>query len=140
KAQAARAERQARRASSFTGTVVDSAQRPLSGAAITVPDAEKGGISDNAGHFSVGDIPPGAHHVLVRHVGYGPLDTTLTFAEGATDLRVLLSRVTSLDSVLVKAAPRDQVMREFEENRKLGLGHFYTREQLSKVEGQNLSA
>jgi hypothetical protein len=107
---------------------------------VLVPDASSGAVTTATGAFSVDVLAPGKHRILVRRLGYGPLDTTLVFGEkGMRDQRVVLTRIASLDSVIVTATRVDQPMREFEENRKLGLGHFFTREQLQKVEEQKLT-
>ncbi|MGH9889535.1 MAG: hypothetical protein ACREBE_28640, partial [bacterium] len=94
-------------------------------------------ITDARGGFRLAEIPAGEHEVVVRHVGFSALETKIAFAAGATvDRKVMLSRVVALDSVVTKAvknAPSD-----FEENRKLGLGHFFTRAELAKLEGNRL--
>jgi hypothetical protein len=51
--------------------------------------------------------------------------------------RVVLSRVTVLDSVEVRA---EFVLPSFEENRRVGLGRFLTRDDLAKMEGRSFEA
>lgn len=122
----------------FTGAVfADSTQRPIAGAEIMVAGAAAPVLTNDAGKFRLSDVSPGQHRVLVRRLGFGPLDTTITFATNRTvDRRIYLRRVVTLDSVTVTAEP--VVIRSFEEHRARGLGHFLTREQIAKQEGRRL--
>src|SRR5207247_9601754 len=106
---------------------------------VSVPDASKTVLTNERGAFRLNGISAGTHRVVVRHVGYGALDTPIAFAPNQTvDRRILLSRVVVLDSVVSTA--RSNLPIEFEENRRLGLGHFFTREELAKQEGRTLPA
>jgi hypothetical protein len=70
---------------------------------------------------------------VVRRVGYAPTETTIEFARGQrVDRRIALSRVTTLDSVVVVERTKNL---SFEDHRKLGLGHFVTREEIDKNAG-----
>jgi hypothetical protein len=123
----------------FAGLVTDSASKPISGVQITLPDLGKGTATDEQGAFVLRDIPVGAQRVVARHVGYGPVESQLTFAGGQTIQRhITLTRSTTLDSVVVTERASDRVLNDFEVNRKLGLGHFLTRAELAKVESQTL--
>lgn len=130
----------------FAGTVlVDSAKTPIAGAEVYFPDLSRVARTGNDGVFSVAEIPPGDHHVIVRRLGFAPLDTTLSFARSATmDRQVYLARVAILDSVLVTEAERDRAlevgMRDFEEHRRLGFGHFFTRAELAKMEDRPIAS
>ena len=127
----------------FTGVVVDSAGQPVSQAEVLITDLGLSGSSAADGRFSVAGIAPGNHAVTVRKVGYGPMDVKLDFSAGeATDRRVVLTRaavqldtVTTREQTLWREAP---LLREFEENRKIGLGKFYTREDLEKAKGRSI--
>jgi hypothetical protein len=128
-------DRAATRGAALTGLVVDSAQRPIADAEVALPDLPKGAHSNDRGAFRVDDIPPGSHRVTVRRLGYGPLDTTIVFRANQTvDRRVHLTRVVALDSVNVIA--EHYAIPSFEEHRKVGLGTFWTRDQLAKNEGR----
>jgi hypothetical protein len=114
----------------FTGVVhVDSSRTP-------VPNAE---VILTEGRFRITDVPAGDHEVAVRRVGYSPLVTRLTFKSGeSVERRIALNKIVTLDSVVTRAvrnAPND-----FEEHRKLGLGHFLTRADIAKVENSRLDA
>jgi hypothetical protein len=61
------------------------------------------------------------------------LDTVLSF--GALDsVTISLATITELDSVKILGDMRDPGMDEFERHRKMGFGHFYTREDIAKFD------
>lgn len=124
---------------SFAGTVyLDSVRSPIADVEIALPELGLTTRTDASGSFRIADIPVGAQHVIVRRVGYGPLDTRVTITANRTVERTIyLSRVRTLDSVVVTAT-RDVVMEEFEANRKIGLGKFLTRADLELVTGRHL--
>ncbi|HEY4129371.1 MAG TPA: carboxypeptidase regulatory-like domain-containing protein [Gemmatimonadaceae bacterium] len=119
----------------FAGRVlVDSTTTPIEGAEIFFPELSKVGRSVANGEFRVADIPAGEQHLLVRRVGYGVLDTKISFAAHATaDRNVYLSRVATIDSVVVTDHITDRRLRDFEDNRRTGLGHFADRAELAKL-------
>jgi hypothetical protein len=132
-------DREAPKFAVFTGVVTDSAQQPVAGAQVALPGLAKAATTDARGAFRISDLPSGEHAVEVRHVGYSPADLRVTVSGSETVERTIrLTRVVALDSVIVNAAPR-AVLPDFEENRKLGLGHFFTRADLAKQEGRRMS-
>jgi Carboxypeptidase regulatory-like domain/TonB-dependent Receptor Plug Domain len=122
----------------FAGRVLtDSTLRPIADADVSLPDLSRAVTSNEIGAFRIADVTPGARRVMVRRVGYAPLDTVLSFRANQTlQQDVVLSRVTVLDSVVVNERV---VIPSFEENRRLGLGHFITRDQLAAREGHPLA-
>ena len=125
----------------FAGLVMDSLGAPVADAEVVIPALHKSLLSDTKGAFRLRDIAPGTYQVIVRKIGWGPLDVALTFGANATvEHRVILTRVSVLEQVTVTAAGGEPWRREFEDNRKLGLGRFFTREDLAKREGQTMSA
>jgi hypothetical protein len=123
----------------FTGIVLsDSTRRPIVNAEVALPDLSRSVLTNDKGGFRLGDIPPGDHRVVVRRIGYGALDTRIAFAANRTvEHPVMLSPLTSLESVIVTA--ERTALPDFEENRRIGLGHFLTRAELAKQEGRRLS-
>ena len=123
----------------LAGLVTDSTNKPIANAEVTLPDLGKGTAADEQGAFMLRDVPTGSQRVLVRHVGYGPLEAQLTFVGGQTIRRhITLTRSTTLDSVVVTEKSVDHQLDDFEVNRKVGLGHFLTRAELAKLESQSL--
>jgi hypothetical protein len=127
----------------FTGTVVDSLRHPLPNAEVSVPSLSLMRATDDAGTFRITGIPAGTLRVTVRRIGFGQLDTSITFADEHTvQVRITLGSVVRLDSVVVTERNRapDLVMQAFEESRAKGFGRFVTRDQLEKQSGVTLGS
>ncbi len=125
----------------FSGTVTDSTNKPITNAQVTFPDLGKGTATDEKGAFAIRDVPAGEQRVQVRHVGYGVVETRLTFASGQTlQQHFTMVHAATLDSVVVSEKSTDHALDDFEANRKLGLGHFLTRAELAPQEGRSLGA
>jgi hypothetical protein len=125
----------------FAGLVTDSTSKPIANTEVMLPDVGRGTATDEQGAFVLRDVPTGSQRVLVRHIGYGPVETQLTFVGGETIQRHLtMVRSTTLDSVVVKAQAVDHQLDDFEVNKKLGLGHFLTRAELAPQEGRSTGA
>jgi len=124
----------------FTGVVVaDSSGRPLADAEVAIPSLQLSTRSDARGTFRLTDVPAGSHSVVVRRLGYGAMTADVTFAANdEEDRRIVLRPMTVLDSVSVTATRTDVGMLAFEENRRVGLGTFLTRDELSKSEGRKI--
>jgi hypothetical protein len=72
-------------------------------------------------------------------MGYGAADTRLMFTGFETvERRVVLGRAVTLEAVTVTAQFNDREMPGFEDNRRVGLGHFLTRVDLEKYTGMKL--
>jgi hypothetical protein len=125
----------------LAGVVTDSTNKPITNAEVMLPDLGKGTGTSEQGAFVLRDIPAGLQHVTVRHVGYGPVETQLTFVGGQTMQRhIVMVRSTTLDSVVVTEKSTDHALDDFEANRKVGLGHFLTRAELAPQEGRSTAA
>ncbi|MEX2177632.1 MAG: carboxypeptidase regulatory-like domain-containing protein [Gemmatimonadaceae bacterium] len=110
---------------------------PIMDVEVAIPALSRNAFTNNEGGFRIGDIPPGGYQVVVRRLGWQPLRLDLEFAANQTiERRLLLSRVQILDTV---AVVESFVLRDFEENRRIGLGKFITRAELEKMEGASLS-
>ena len=130
-------DRSATRGALFAGVVyLDSTHTPIADAEVSLPELALSTRSNERGIFRIAEVPPGTHALVVRKVGYGALETRLTFTAGTLQREVFLSRQTTLDSVKVLA--QRPVIREFEEHKKIGMGKFITRAQLETREGRRL--
>jgi hypothetical protein len=119
----------------FTGRVRrDSTDAPLPEADVLIADLGLSGSTNERGEFRITGIPAGTHTVQVRKIGYAFSEQRIDFGTESIDRTLIMSRITTLDSVRVTSrySPNDEAMRLFEENRKLGLGKFFTREDLEK--------
>jgi hypothetical protein len=123
----------------FSGTVVDSARKPLANAEISIGGINLTKTTDEKGAFRMETVSPGVHRVTVRRIGYGALDTSMVFPEDQEVVwRVTMTeKLVTLDSVIVRE-PRDPWVEEFEANRKRGFGRFLTSEDLAKLQGAPL--
>ena len=125
----------------LAGIVTDSANVPVGGVEVSLPDVSKTTLTNEQGAFALRDVPPGAQRVLVRRVGYGPVEAQVAIEAGRTvERRIRLVRATSLDSVVVTEKAVDHQLDDFEDNKKLGLGHFLTRAELAPQEGRSTGA
>jgi hypothetical protein len=125
----------------FAGVVTDSTNKPIINAEVMLPDLGKGTGTNEQGVFVLRDLPAGSQRVVVRHVGYGAIETQLMFASGQTMQRhIMMVRSTTLDSVVVTEKSTDHALDDFEVNRRLGLGHFLTRAELAPQEGRSTGA
>jgi hypothetical protein len=110
----------------------------VAGAEVRLTDIARSAITDARGTFEFADVSAGRHRLTVRKVGFVRLDTALAIADGVTlKPEFLLTRISILDSMKVS---RRMLPLSFEEHRYVGLGHFFTREDLSKLEGVSLPA
>ena len=113
----------------FTGKVVDSTGRALSDVDVALPAVNKRVITDSTGTFRFSEVPIAENRLVVRKLGWGMLDTTISFVAGLDHRTIVLSRVTTMAAVETRATRR---LAEFEEHRRLGLGHFVTEEDIER--------
>lgn len=116
----------------------DSTKTALPDVEVSFPELGLSVRTNARGEFHVIGIPPGTHRMIARSLGFSPIETFLTFASSQIDERTLfLHRVTVLESVRTTASAH---LRSFDENRRVGLGKFLTREDLQKVEGHSIAS
>ena len=109
----------------LTGVVVDSADQPIAGVEVGFPSLRKTLVTDETGAFRLREIPAGPQQFLVRKIGWGPLDTIIEFSpRRITNQRIVLTRMTVLEAMQTTA--QGAWLRDFEDNRRMGLGHFIT--------------
>lgn len=126
----------------FTGIVVsDSTHVPIAGAEVALPGLGKSALTDTAGRFRLTGIAAGDQRVQVRRLGYDAADTRVSFGAGETvERRVVLGRAVLLEAVTVSERELERRMASFEENRRIGLGHFMTRAEIAKYDGMRMTA
>lgn len=115
----------------------DSTRTPIEGAEVVLPGIAKRSTTTAAGRFRLDGIPAGTHEVVVRRVGFSPITEEVVFAENDSLYRDFSLRpVLRLEGVTVEASA---VIPSFEEHRKIGLGTFFTRADLQKMDQQRVS-
>jgi hypothetical protein len=108
---------------------------------VSFPDLILSMRTNDKGAFTFTKLPAGTYRVLVRRVGFSPIDERVDFAaDTVVERKFALPRIVELDSVVSLSSYRDPGMEEFQEHRQLGLGHFVTRAELQQREGALLSS
>ncbi len=125
----------AQRLSALKGQVLtDSAELPIRGAEISIPQLRLSVISDSGGRFRLTGIPPGKQLVSVKRIGFSPVTAVFDFrAADTVDTDFLLIKpVTALGAVNVTGKKPLPGLAEFERHRSAGFGRFLGPEELEK--------
>lgn len=121
----------------LSGTVVDSAGRPLDGAEVELVGARRTTLTTSTGVFRFDEVRPTRYWLFVRRIGYYPFQTSLTL-QGKEDREariVMAARPFDLPEVVVTAqSKRYQArMREFLwRSRSSFTGRFLTRDDIAR--------
>jgi iron complex outermembrane receptor protein len=96
---------------SLTGTITDAASEPLAGVTVHLLNTNFGTATDQAGKFSISDIPGGRYILQVTAVGFATIQEEVDLQEdgGKTLEFQLAESSTQLDAVVVTA-------QKYEEN------------------------
>lgn len=88
--------------------VADGTGFPIPFSTVRINPLGRERFTDRKGSFVYYSIPPGPYNVVVRMLGYMPIDTAIVIQPGATvNLTITMVRIpTSLEQVQVKAPPR----------------------------------
>jgi hypothetical protein len=115
-------------ASELSGTVRGLSGEPFVGAQVHVRHARSSTVTDQAGHFTLGELPAGTQMLVVRHPGYTPAELPVELRPGKrADRAVLLVRPLTLDAI------QSTDLEEFDAMRRTNpYGQFLTREQIDK--------
>jgi hypothetical protein len=128
----------------LSGSVLaDSTDAPLANAEVAIPDLQLATRTSATGEFRIQGITAGQHKVMVRLLGYAPIEATFAFRDGDQLERdfVLAPRPVELSPVKVaeKEKPVRGKMSAFEERRAGGIGSFVTRAELEKQDNRRMS-
>lgn len=119
--------------------VADSSNRPLADAEVAMPALGLATRSNARGEFQLPEVPAGTHELVVRRIGFGAVSSPITIAANDDEeRRVVMRPLTVLDSVSVLATRIDPRLRDFEENRRVGLGHFLSRDEIERQSGRRI--
>jgi hypothetical protein len=118
----------AQQGATITGTVRDSASRPVANADVVALPGTHRARSDSAGKFTIAGLDGGSYTVRARKLGFAPSETTVDIS-GSGRLNVVLTldqRMPMLDTVIVRAdgSCPDRTLDAFACHRKFGKGLY----------------
>src|SRR5262249_6763099 len=90
----------------IAGTILEAGtQRPVAGAAVTLPDLERGVLCDSLGRYRLDQIPAGPQHLSIKLLGFEPRTLhALVPREGVLEINVTLTpRRLPLQAIEVRA-------------------------------------
>ncbi|HEV8711497.1 MAG TPA: carboxypeptidase regulatory-like domain-containing protein [Candidatus Binatia bacterium] len=123
------------------GRVTSVTGRPISQAEVILRTAGRRAVTDDSGRFAITALPEGEQLILVRRIGFRPLELIAIFKPGkALESAIVLELAPhSLPDVEVVGRPAKPIEYAwtmkydgFFERRRKGFGHFLTREQIEK--------
>jgi hypothetical protein len=116
------------------GTVTNAGGVPVPGARVSVQGSESSAASGADGKFTLTGVLPGTQSLLVRRVGYAPVEMPLEVtARNTNTLTVRLGTYTPvLSSVDVKAKADPLESTGFEKRRKMGMGRYMDLDAIEK--------
>ena len=118
----------AQQGATITGTVRDSAARPVANAdVVALPGAHRA-RTDSAGKFTITGMGGGSYTVRARKLGFAPTETTVDISDNGR-LSVVLTldqRMPMLDTVIVRADGSwpDRTLDAFACHRRFGKGLY----------------
>ena len=123
----------------------DSLSHPLVGAEVWLPELQRRTETNALGDYRLMKLAAGTYTVIVRHLGYAPLqDTVRLVTDGETEHDFIMAQqVTVLPSVAASAPatkPLTAHMQGFEARRAQGFGHFLTAPELRKNDDRTLGS
>jgi hypothetical protein len=97
------AEQAPNRPARLRGTVTDSASgRGIGGAQVTVTGTTRGGLTNDAGAYTIRDVPVGTATVRAQRIGFAPADRQVTVTPaGVTADFALVASARTLSEVVV---------------------------------------
>jgi len=118
----------------------------VAGAQVILPSDGRQVVTDSGGSYLVGGIPPGAHHVVVRALGFRPVEFSVTLHEGRQSLEDIqldvAPDVQELAPVTIAAPAASKVsyrLVDFERRRHTGRGHYLDDTQIKQSGASRLS-
>jgi len=119
----------------ITGTITNAGGVPVPGARVSVQGSPGSASTGPDGKFTLTGVMPGTQSVLVRRVGYSPVEKPLDVTSLATNtITVRLGAYAPvLSNVDVKAKADPLSSTGFERRRKLGFGKFMDYDAIQKI-------
>lgn len=123
----------------LTGTVRTASGQPLASAEVRVRHGGASAVTDEAGRFTLGNLPSGTQMLVVRQLGFSLAEMPVELRSNRSlEVTVQMTRTVTLDSVRVTAS--QWRLAEFEHNRKTNLlGRFLTLADIQRSRAKNTS-
>ncbi len=110
---------------------------PLVDALVSVPGTALEARTDSSGSFRLSELPSGTYTLEARAVGFIPTRGAVDiYSDSPTDQLLVLDRLVSLDTVMVRAtrtATFDPRLESFEKRRISGVGRYKGPQQLAEM-------
>ena len=119
----------------ITGRVTNAGGVPVAGARVSVQGSTASASSGADGRFTLTGVTPGTQSILVRRVGYSPVETPMDVTSLKTnEITVRLGAYTPvLSTVDVKAKADPIESTGFERRRKMGMGKYMDLAQIQAI-------
>jgi len=129
-----------RAAATLVGTVRDTTGVPIPLTRLTSSGFLT--IADSLGRFTLVNLPAGAATLVVRRLGFEPIDISVQLREGVTQsLDVVLTALpVDLPGLTTNALSLATVrLRDFYRHRQGGIGYFFDRNEIEEKHAQRIS-
>lgn len=112
----------------------------LRGVEVDIPSLNVAAVTDSMGQARFRGVRAGTYTIEARRIGYQPISTPLLVrSEDSVEVVLLMrSAPTALDTVKVTRAAVSMRLREFEDRRQKGFGHFITAAQMDSATASSL--
>ncbi len=120
----------------LTGTVITVAQRPLAAAQVRMVGSDNVILTDIDGRFRLPNLWPGTQTLEVRMLGYSRVRLEVEIEPGLTrnvQVTLVMEAVALSPVEVTEESALSPGLRGFYERRARGSGHFFTREQITKM-------
>jgi hypothetical protein len=114
--------------------------RGLAGMSVLVGDIGRVARTDSAGRFTMAGVPSGTYRVMVRGVGYQPMEVRARLASGDTTwLQLAVARTAAPQLATVTVRDRASGNAAFDARRAQGQGKYFDQEFLQKQQGRQIA-
>jgi hypothetical protein len=124
----------------LTGTISTADGTPIASARIRLLGTSLTTIADGKGMFRIADIPPAAHKLDVRMLGYSPLEQLVDVTAGATfHVKIILVPIPLEPLDVVERSALTPGLIGFEERMARGPGFFFDREAILRMQARQFT-